>query len=257
MKRVLTAVVLIPPVAYLVLAGNPTAVAVVVALVALLCFHEYRHLMTAYGYRTAGPFGYAAGIVLLVVTRAELLVVTLVLLLTLVLSLRGRVLDRMLPEAALLFAGIVYIFGSWRCAIGLREISPHWLLFALVLNWVGDSAAYYGGRALGRHKLAPRISPKKTWEGAAFAVAAAVVFGVVYLHFFLPLVPVWKVIALAALANIAGQIGDLAESAMKRGAGVKDSGSLLPGHGGWLDRMDSTLFAMPVIYFWLLAPWNG
>ena len=117
-----------------------------------------------------------------------------------------------------------------------------------MLNWVGDTAAYYAGKGFGRHKLAPRLSPAKSWEGAAASLLASVAFGALYLGWLLPVVPMGQRLAISAAGNIAGQIGDLSESAMKRGAGLKDSGTLLPGHGGWLDRVDSTLFAMPVIY---------
>ena len=147
--------------------------------------------------------------------------------------------------------GVVYVFGPWKCALLLREASPYWLLFALIINWVGDACAYYVGKNIGMHKLAPRISPGKSWEGALASVIAAVAFGVFYLRHFWPAMPVYEVVALSALSNVAGQIGDLAESALKRGAGVKDSGTLLPGHGGLLDRVDSTLFTMPVIYVYL------
>ena len=156
-----------------------------------------------------------------------------------------------MPRAAFLLFGVVYIFGSWRLAIPLRDASPYWLLFALALSWVGDTAAYYVGKSFGRHSLAPRVSPKKTWEGSAASVAGSVVFGWLFLRVFLPQVPAWHAMTLAAAANAAGQAGDLAESAIKRGAGVKDSGSILPGHGGLLDRVDSTLFAMPVVYLYL------
>jgi phosphatidate cytidylyltransferase len=95
------------------------------------------------------------------------------------------------------------------------------------------------------------ISPAKTWEGAVGAVVFSVIYGVVFLGWALPSVPWWHVALLSLGANIAGQLGDLVESAMKRGAGVKDSGSMLPGHGGWLDRLDSSLFSMPTVAFYL------
>jgi len=151
--------------------------------------------------------------------------------------------------AASLLLGVVYIFGPLRCGIDLHSISPYWLFFALSLNWAGDIAALYVGRLIGRHKMAPHVSPAKSWEGAVASVAASVIYGALYFPRLLPAVPLMEALALTAIANIAGQFGDLCESAMKRGAGVKDSGSLLPGHGGWLDRLDSSLFALPVVYF--------
>jgi phosphatidate cytidylyltransferase len=96
------------------------------------------------------------------------------------------------------------------------------------------------------------VSPKKTWEGAIASVAASVLFGVLYMREFLPQVPLVHVLILSAVTNIAGQIGDLSESALKRGAGIKDSGTSLPGHGGWLDRVDSSLFAIPVVYLYVV-----
>jgi phosphatidate cytidylyltransferase len=142
----------------------------------------------------------------------------------------------------------MYIFGTWRCAILLREVNPYWLLFALALNWVGDTAAYFVGRLLGRHKLAPRLSPAKSWEGSSASLAASLVFGFFFVGWLIPGVPPAVTLMIAAIGNVAGQMGDLAESMLKRGASIKDSGSLLPGHGGWLDRVDSTMFALPVIY---------
>jgi phosphatidate cytidylyltransferase len=124
-------------------------------------------------------------------------------------------------------------------------------MYGLLVSWAGDIGAFYVGRKFGRHKMAPRVSPKKSWEGAAASVVTAVVLAGAYLLRFIPGISVASAIAVTAAANVAGQLGDLAESAMKRGANVKDSGTMLPGHGGFLDRVDSTLFALPVIYAYL------
>jgi len=147
--------------------------------------------------------------------------------------------------------GVLYVFGCWKCARTQREENANWLMYGLLLNWVGDIGAYYIGRPFGKHKLAPRVSPKKSWEGSAASVVASAAVGTLYLQRFVPGVALWQAVVLSVMANVAGQLGDLAESAMKRGAGVKDSGGILPGHGGLLDRVDSTLFALPVIYGYL------
>lgn len=144
--------------------------------------------------------------------------------------------------------GAIYIGGAWVCAFSLRAINPHWLLFAFLLCWAGDTAALYIGKNFGRHKLAPKISPGKTWEGAIASVVGGVLVGWIYAHFLIPAAPLVWVLTIAALGNIAGQIGDLVESAYKRWGGVKDSGSSLPGHGGWLDRIDSSLLSIPMVY---------
>ena len=150
--------------------------------------------------------------------------------------------------------GAIYIGGAWVCAFYLRLINPHWLLFAFLLCWAGDTAALYIGKAFGKHKLAPKISPGKTWEGAMASVAGGVLAGAIYAYYLIP-APLSVVLVIAAVGNIAGQFGDLIESAYKRWGGVKDSGSSLPGHGGWLDRIDSSLLSIPVVYalvYWLL-----
>ena len=122
-----------------------------VVLVAALCFHEFSGLVKLHGFVSAGPFGYAAGLLVLLVPGPQLLVLTLLAMLAVVLALRSDDLARVLPSGAALLLGILYVFGGWRCAIQLRDLSAHWLFFALVLNWIGDIAAYYTGRALGRH----------------------------------------------------------------------------------------------------------
>jgi phosphatidate cytidylyltransferase len=248
MRRIATALALIPTVAYVSLFAPHWLFLGVVVIVALLCFHEYRGIVARHGFDPPGPAGYAAGLLVLLVRDHELLLVTLLVLLSMTLALRTRELSRALPGAAAFLLGVVYVFGCWRFTVGLRQISPHWLFFTLALTWIGDTAAYYVGSAIGRHKLAPRLSPAKSWEGSAASVAASALFGFLYLGWFLPSVPPVHGILVAVAGNVAGQVGDLTESAMKRGAGVKDSSNLLPGHGGWLDRVDSTLFALPVVY---------
>src|SRR5712692_1994606 len=248
MTRVITALVLIPVFCYLVIWAPLWAFLAAITVVALLLFREYSGLVSLHEIESPGLFGYAAGILLLFLPRNDLAFLVLVAILALALSLRSRELTDALPFAAALLLGVVYIFGSFRCAIELRWIDKYWVFFALSLNWAGDIAAFCVGRLIGRHKLSPRISPAKSWEGAIASVAASVAYGAVYFPRLLPSIPLAEALGVAAIGNIAGQFGDLCESALKRGAGVKDSGALLPGHGGWLDRLDSTLFAFPVVY---------
>jgi phosphatidate cytidylyltransferase len=248
MRRVLTAALLVPIIVCVVLWANFWLFLAVLATVAVLCYREFNDVCAAYGFGAPGPLGYGAGLLLLVWEGDAWLIVVLVALLAFSLAVQTENLAGMLPRSALLIAGVLYVFGTWKCALPLREHGPHWLMYSLLLNWTGDIAAYYVGRQFGRHKLAPRVSPNKSWEGAVASVAAAVIIGGAYLWRFLPEVPLSNVIILTAVANAAGQVGDLVESAIKRGAGVKDSGTILPGHGGFLDRVDSTLFTLPVVY---------
>ncbi len=249
MKRVVTALVLIPTFLYLSLWSPNWAFLTAVAGVSVLCFREYANLAALHQLEKPGLFGYAAGLLMLFLPGKDSSFLVLAAILAMSLALRFQDLAKALPSAAALVLGVLYVFGSMRCAIDLRAIHAYWLFFALSLNWVGDIAALYVGKLIGRHKLAPHVSPAKTWEGAAGSVAASLIYGAIYFPRLLPNAPLAEALALTALANMAGQLGDLCESAMKRGAGVKDSGNLLPGHGGWLDRIDSSLFALPVVYF--------
>jgi phosphatidate cytidylyltransferase len=133
----------------------------------------------------------------------------------------------------------------------MARIGPKLLLFALVITWVGDTVAYFVGRAIGKHPFAPILSPKKTWEGAVGGFVGSLLVGVAFSKWIG--VPMGQMLAMAAVGNVAGQVGDLLESAYKRSAGVKDSGTLLPGHGGILDRIDALILAIPVVcYYWIL-----
>ena len=253
MKRILTALALIPAVVWVVLFANPWIFLAVLTAVSFLCWHEYNEIAGAYGFGKPGIVGYGIGLALLIWWDIYWLAAVALAMVILIMVMREKDLAHALPRAALLLLGVIYVFGCWKCARPLRETySPHWLMYGLLLSWVGDIGAYYIGRPFGRHKLAPRVSPKKSWEGSAASVVTAVLVGWLYLQRFIPWVPAAHALALSAAVNIAGQFGDLAESAMKRGANVKDSGTILPGHGGFLDRVDSTLFALPVVYGYLL-----
>lgn len=249
MKRILTALVLLPTFLYIVVWAPHWLFLSALAIVAVLCFYEYSGLVTHHKIRTPGIFGYVAGLLIVFLPQPDIIFVVLIAILALALAMNSRELADALPFAAALLLGVIYVFGCLRSAIGLRLLSPYWLLFALSVNWVGDIAAFYFGRWLGRHKLAPRVSPAKSIEGAAASAAVAVVYAYFYFTRLIGNVPLAWVIGIAIVGNIAGQIGDLCESAIKRGAGVKDSGTMLPGHGGWLDRIDSSLFALPVVHY--------
>jgi len=247
MKRIVTALLLIPFIAWVTLASPVWVFLAVLAITGLLAYHEFDQIAAANGIARAGIPGMAAGLILLLVPQ-PMIALVLIAMLGMALAMRVNNLAAAMPAAASFILGVIYVFGAWRCAADLRLVNPHWLLFAMALSWAGDTAALYVGRPFGKHKMAPRVSPAKSWEGAAGSLAGSMLFGGVYAHFLIPQAPLWEALSLAAAGNIAGQLGDLCESALKRGAGVKDSGTLLPGHGGWLDRIDSSLFSVPAVY---------
>lgn len=255
MKRVLTALVLIPAALGLIFLAPPLIVRAALAAVALLCLHEFYRLVRHRGARPYVLAGMAAGalLVLLPTLLNQSFLIILLLALLGMAALDGRPMEETYPSSAATFFGVVYTCGPFAIAAHLHALSPHWMFLPLLVSWVGDSAAYYVGRAIGRHKLAPRISPGKTWEGTIGSALLGTAAGVVYLQAVMPeILALWAMIALPLAVNVAGQIGDLAESALKRASGTKDSGQILPGHGGALDRMDGTLFAFPTVYLFLL-----
>lgn len=249
MRRLLTAAVLIPFILWTVLKAPAWVFFFVVVAVAEICYHEFGGIARAAGFGRLPVIGYLTGLAILFTPPEHAwIAAVLIALLALTLSLRSPNLATAFPQAAILTLGQLYIFGALRATIPLRAISPYWLVFGLALNWIGDAGAFYVGRKIGKHKLAPRASPGKSWEGAAASVMVSVIFGALFLPRVIPGVSIGEAALLAIAVNIAGQLGDLAESALKRGAGVKDSGTLLPGHGGLLDRLDSSIFALPVLY---------
>lgn len=131
---------------------------------------------------------------------------------------------------------------------GAEPVGRKLLLFTLVLVWAGDTLAYFVGRSIGKVPMAPRFSPKKTWEGAVANLAGSLIVAFAFARWID--IPIRDLLLMAALANIAGQGGDLLESAYKRSVGAKDSGTILPGHGGMLDRIDALIFAAPVVWYY-------
>jgi phosphatidate cytidylyltransferase len=283
LARVLTACILIPAVVVLVWWGPPALLAAAAAIVALLALVEFFDLGERVGLRPfrkwtmvcaaalfyaqysqglveTHPFGHGVSIVQ--VRAVGAISIQLVLLIFvfgaagIVLAMR-RPLQEALPALASSSAGLLFIALPFSYLVRLDEMSRtgrDLILFTLVLIWAGDTLAYFTGKSIGRIPMAPALSPKKTWEGALANLIGSVLVAVGF-SYWLQL-DVWTLIATAGLANIAGQMGDLLESAYKRGANVKDSGALLPGHGGMLDRIDSLILASPVVwaaYQWLVS----
>ncbi len=168
--------------------------------------------------------------------------------------LRGAPFDQILASVGATVLGVLYValLGGHLVAVrtGFQPVLAAKLLSFFFLVLLGsDTAAYYTGRAFGRHKLAPSISPGKTWEGAAGGMAASLAAAVAAHFLFFRELHLLAALPLAAVMNVLGVVGDLTESALKRGAGAKDAAKILPGHGGLLDRLDSLLFNAPVIYY--------
>jgi phosphatidate cytidylyltransferase len=281
--RILTAAVLIPAVAAVVWWGPTALVGVVGGLVAVLALREFFVLgarLNLHAYRlwscicAMGIFfqqwaasagerlvirreGFFTDVViterLSAIYRLPLELVLFVFVLGCAAIIFGsrRPLAEALGDIGISAAALLFIALPLSAVVrihGLGRVGPKLLLFALLLVWVGDTLAYFVGRSFGRMPMAAQLSPKKTWEGAAANLLGSAIVGVA-LYRWLDLEP-FQAVFMACLANIAGQAGDLLKSAYKRGAGVKDSGTLLPGHGGVLDRIDALILAAPVVWYY-------
>jgi phosphatidate cytidylyltransferase len=154
-------------------------------------------------------------------------------------------------KSMLAVAGLLVLLPSWLALVYLRKISPWVVLGLMAAVWIADSAAYFSGKAFGRHKLAPAISPGKTWEGVAGAMAAVTFYGLILCVTFN--ISLWLVVGFWGL-TVLSIVGDLYESLLKRQAGLKDSGNVLPGHGGVLDRIDGLTSTLPLAAFYLHFP---
>jgi len=282
-QRVVTAAVLVPLVIGLVLWGSTAIVALALALITLLALFEYFSLGDAIGHRAYRVWTATCALILIYVqwlatetriyelpgqfiVRREIahrflsllgageVLFLFVLGIAALTLLTKRPLVEGLPAAGISSSGLLLVAFPLTYAIrlhGLEVVGHALLLFALVIVWVGDTAAYFVGRSLGKHPLAPHLSPKKTWEGTLASFVGSLLVALAFSRWLN--VSFMHLLAMAAVGNIAGQIGDLLESAYKRSAGVKDSGGLLPGHGGVLDRIDALILAIPAIwYYWIL-----
>lgn len=168
-----------------------------------------------------------------------------------------------LHNAAVTLFGLLYVIMPFVAVLKLRFAdfdkahipieSGSWLILSVFIGiWLCDSVAFFVGKSFGKHPLFKRVSPKKSWEGAIGGFLASAVGYAFFAQWFLPFIPLHHAVVLGSLIGITGQIGDLAESLLKRSAGIKDSSNLIPGHGGFLDRFDSILFAAPTTYIYLL-----
>jgi phosphatidate cytidylyltransferase len=294
LKRIATAVVLIPVVLLLILRAPVPVLAVVAGIVSLLTIHEFLKLTESYGVRPLRILTYIfTGIFFLLLGlnfgNGKPLLSTAVFVycvgfaaaiapfIFLTRAMRNEDLSSGYPTAAASVFAFTYIALPMGMLVQLRQqwAGAFYLLYLLLVVWAGDIFAYFVGKSVGRHLMAPRISPKKTWEGAAASLIASVAVGWLLFYyssslssallrvglierrdglFGLEQPAMGSVIVLTILLNVAAQLGDLVESLIKRGAGVKDSGAILPGHGGMLDRIDALLFASPVL--WYYAAWR-
>ncbi len=294
LKRIATAVVLIPIVLVLILRAPIWILAIVAGAVALLTIREFLKLTESYGVQPLRTLTYifvAIFFALLAFNfgNGKPLLSTAVFVyclgfaaaiapfIFLTRAMRGESLSAGYPAAAASVFAFTYVALPMGMLVQLRQqwAGAFYILYLLLVVWAGDIFAYFIGKAIGRHLMSPRISPKKTWEGAAASVISSVAVGWLLFNYSLPIssallnagliqrrdglfglerpamVPV---IVLTVVLNIAAQLGDLVESLIKRGANVKDSGGILPGHGGMLDRIDALLFAAPVL--WYYAAWR-
>lgn len=261
MKRLITAAVL-APVLWAVCKYAPlTAIVPFLALFAAAASWEFHRMLEAEGTRPHKVIGLVAtfaiawsfsGLAPVVDTSAVLAALVVA---SFVAAMASRREPSAMLRAALGTVGPVVVVGlGLGHAVRLRAVpgenGPDLLFLLLVCVMFGDTAAYYVGRAFGRTRMAPVISPKKTWEGAAGAVAGSVGGAVLAHVWFFQRLTLGHALVLGVLLAVAGIAGDLAESVAKRATGVKDSSSLLPGHGGVFDRVDSLLFSSPLLYYY-------
>ncbi len=264
-KRWITAAILIPILLLILIKGTTLMVSVLVSLVAILAIREYLKIVID---TDDGPVSNTIKIISYTVSIALALSASLgswqVILLILTLNLMALsifVLSRFASNKAIFdiiskqVLGIVYIPVSLSLLIFVKELDKgtFWIIWLLIVIFANDTGAFYAGTFLGKNKLSPNISPNKTIEGSFGGIFASVIVGfIASLVFFDELSLSFIIIPCSVVLAIAGQVGDLFESAMKRASSIKDSGSILPGHGGMLDRIDGLLLAIPVLYTYLV-----
>jgi phosphatidate cytidylyltransferase len=293
-KRIATAVLLIPLVLLLVLKAPLYILALVAGGVALLAIAEFLKLATHYAVQPMGAVTYTFVAIFFLyamvacTNRTTLIEATAILygvgfaaalapFVFLTAAMRRTGVAAGYPAAAASVFAFGYIAIPMVLLVEIRQqpAGAIWTIYTLLAVWAGDIFAYFVGKSLGKHRMSPEISPKKTWEGAVASILASIIIGTLWMQhasaisdvllraglierrdgmYGLERPELLPIILLSAAVNIAAQLGDLVESLIKRGAGVKDSGTILPGHGGMLDRIDAMLFAVPVV--WAYGAWR-
>ena len=265
MKRILTAVVVLPFLIASILFASLWWVFVLLAAAAMILgLWEFYLLCRRLKINPEVNTGFVAGAAILTITLQGNADITLLLgqfvivaltIITLVVTVsRGAPFDKMIASVGATILGVLYVpfLGSHLLSIRMGftpALSAHLLSFFFLVLMGADAGAYYVGRAFGKRKLAPSISPGKTWEGVVGGVVAALAMATLAHFWFFRELPLKYMLPLALVMTVVGILGDLAESALKRGAGAKDAANILPGHGGILDRLDSLLFNAPLIYY--------
>ncbi|HEY8713134.1 MAG TPA: phosphatidate cytidylyltransferase [Thermoanaerobaculia bacterium] len=262
--RELTALAGIPVAVWIVGWSHPYVFDATIALVCVLALYEFLALGTRKGYDM--PIVLCMLVMLFIIAAfiLEQVSVELGMFVTLLVIPASYVFGKSsvedaLPSSAIAVLATMYVGMLGGSLIRLRSdfgpvIGPNLIYFLLLVVWLGDAGAYYVGKRFGKHKLSPRISPKKTVEGLIGGIIMSVITAVVIHLTFFPQIQLVHAMIVGIVLSITGVIGDLAESLWKRSAAVKDSGTLLPGHGGFLDRFDSILFTAPILYvYWALS----
>ncbi len=256
LKRVLSTLVLLPVFLAIVMLGPVSLFGTTVVLIAAAGQWEFTGMFERAGIRTRRVLGLVGGIAVtasFALPVSERVAFTAVLLVVLAAALwRPRGEPIAWEPMAITVFGICYV--NWLLGYGfwLRDLpfGREWVLLLIWVTWLGETAAYLVGWSMGRHPLAPVISPKKTIEGAAAQLLVSILAAIVGQAWFFNALPRWHAVVVGALLGAIGQVGDLVESALKRSVGTKDTGHLIPGHGGMLDRVDSLLFNTPVLFYY-------
>lgn len=261
--RIIVSVIAIPLILGVSYIGGVYFTIFVIAI-SLLAFYEF----TSFGKSKSAvvnlPFG-LMGLILILINQFrpfvdfKFLLILWFLILLIIELFRNK--ESALLNLSITTFGFLYFALMGSSLISIREFYPNvdelyargaFLIFSLLGTiWICDSAAFFFGTALGKHKLFPRISPKKSWEGAIFGFLFAILSMILFKKIFVNFLPINTAVALGIIIGVFGQVGDLVESLLKRDAGVKDSSNLIPGHGGIFDRFDSLLFSAPFIYYYL------